>query len=169
MSKRIFAIIAAIFIALFLLSGPAQAASPSGNPHFIKNATSAALSGSNLNVSFKETGLPSGATETITTTADLSATYQCINNGGHNPTDPKKTTINVSVSASGQFTADKNGNVTGTLTLSAPDANTVLDCPSGQTATLTAWSYTNVTVTDGDSLATISITGTFSGGSRVVR
>lgn len=169
MLKRIFAILAAVFTALFLFGGPAQAAPPNGNPHFIKNATSASLSGSNLNVSFKETGLPSGATETITATADLSATYQCINNGGHNPTDPKKTTINVSVSASGEFTADKNGNVTGTLTLSAPDAGSVLDCPNGQTATLTAWSYTNVKVTDEDSGASITINGTFSGGSRVVR
>ena len=168
MSKRIFAIIAAVFTALFLFGGPAQAA-PTGNPHFIKNASSATLSGSDLTVKFKETGLPSGATETITVTAKLTATYQCINNGGHNPTDPKKTTIHIDVSQSGEFTADKNGNISGSLSVSAPAAATVLDCPSGQTATLTAWSYTNVTVTDQDSGATLSIAGTFSGGGRVVR
>jgi hypothetical protein len=83
MSKRIFAIIAAIVTALFLFSSPATAAN--GNPHFIKNATSATLSGSSLVVNFKEAGLPSGATETVKVTATVKTTYECVNNGGKNP------------------------------------------------------------------------------------
>jgi hypothetical protein len=168
MFKRILAIIAALFTAILLFGGPAQAAPPNGNPHFIKNATSASLSGSSLVVSFKETGLPSGASELVTASADFSGTYQCINKAGHNPSDIKKTTGGT-VYASGTFTADKNGNITGSLTLTPADPATVLDCPSGQTATLTAWSYTTVKITDETSGAYLDIPGTFSGGSKVTR
>jgi hypothetical protein len=163
MSKRILALFAALFTALLVLASPAQA----GNPHFIKNATSASLSGTSLVVKFKEAGLPSGATETVTVSATLSATYQCVNNGGKNPNDPKKTTINTAVSTSGEFKADKNGNITGSLTLSAPAAATVLDCPSGQRATLTVVSYTAISITDDDSGATLAIPGTFSSGTPI--
>jgi len=169
MFKRILAIIAAVFTAILLFGGPAQAAPPTGNPHFIKSATSASLSGSDLVVSFKETGLPSGTVVTIVASADFTGTYQCINKAGHNPSDIKKTIENQPVSATGNFTVAKNGNVTDSLTLSPADAGTVLDCPSGQTATLTAWSYTNVVVTDTTSGASLAISGTFAGGTKVVR
>lgn len=170
MFKRILAIIAAVFTAILLFGGPAQAAPPdNGNPHFIKNATSASLSGSSLVVSFKKTGLPSGAVETIVASADFTGTYQCLNKAGHNPSDIKKTVESQPVSAIGTFPADKNGNVVGSLTLTPTDPATVLDCPSGQTATLTAWSYTNVNVTDTTSGAMLDIPGTYSGGTRVVR
>ena len=161
MSKRIFSLFAAVFAALLLVGGPAQAA---GSPHFIKNATTASLSGTNLVVKFKETGLASGATETVTATANLTGTYQCINNGGKNPNDPKKTTIDTQVSASGTFTANKNGNITGSLTLTPPSAASVLDCPSGQRATLTQVTYTNVAISDATSGAFLAIPGSFSGG-----
>ena len=50
-------------IAVVSLMALALAAVPAfaGNPHLIKNATGATLSGSNLVVNFKEAGLPSGA------------------------------------------------------------------------------------------------------------
>ncbi|MBX7444517.1 MULTISPECIES: hypothetical protein [unclassified Arthrobacter] len=169
MFKRILIILAAVFTAFFVMSSPAQAAPPNGNPHFIKNATSASLSGSNLVVSFKETGLPSGQTEFVTASADFSGTYQCLTKSGHNPSDIKKTVTDVPVYASGYFTADKNGNIVGSLTLTPQDPAAALDCPSGQTATLTAWSYTDVVVTDNTSGATLAIPGTYSGGTRVVR
>ena len=138
-----------------------------GNGHFIGNATSASLSGVNLVVSFKEAGLASGSVETIIASAHLDATYQCINGGGSNPADPKKTSISTDVSQSGQFTAGKNGNVVGSLTLTPPAPTTVLDCPNGQTATLTVVTYTNVTVTDSTSGAFYAIAGTFTGGTKV--
>lgn len=67
-----------------------------------------------------------------------------------------------------QFTADRSGNVTGTLTLGVPEASTVLDCPGGQTARLATFSYSNVRVTDSTSGATLAIPGTFSGGCSLV-
>lgn len=166
--KRILAIVAAVFTAILLFGSPAQAAPPNGNPHFIKNATSATLSGSSLVVSFKETGLPAGSSVFITASADFTGTYQCINKAGHNPSDIKKTTGG-ELYASGEFIVDKNGNVTDSLTLTPAAADTVLDCPSGQKATLTAWSYTTVVVTDTTNDTSLAISGTFSGGSKVVR
>src|SRR5262245_47510706 len=102
--RRTWIIMLALLLALVIT--PAAFA---GNPHFIKNATSATRVGDNLVVSFKEAGLESGSTETITASADATATFQCVNGGGNVPSDPKKTTITTRVSESGEFTADKNG------------------------------------------------------------
>lgn len=160
MSKRIFAIIAAIVTALFLFGSPATAAN--GNAHFIKNATSATLSGSSLVVSFKEAGLSSGAVETVTVTADALTTYECVNNGGKNPSASNKTTTDSDVSASGTFTADKNGNITGSLTLTPPSATALgFSCPPGQTVTFVSVTYSNVFITDSTSGASLRLGGPF--------
>src|SRR5215216_1864019 len=105
-------------MALALAAVPALAAS--GNPHFIKNATSATPDGNQLVVSFKETGLASGSQETVVASADAKAVYSCVNNGQNIPKDAKKTTTNARVEASGVFTADRSGNISGTLTLNPP-------------------------------------------------
>ena len=145
-----------------LVLGGAGPALAGGSPHFIKSATSASLSGTSLVVQFKEAGLSAGSVETIQATAHLDATYQCVNGGGNVPSDPKKTTISSEVSASGVFQVTQNGNLVGSLTLSVPAAATALDCPGGQTATLTTAVYTDVHVTDLTSGATIAVRGTFS-------
>jgi hypothetical protein len=160
MSKRIFAIIAAIVTALFLFSSPATAAN--GNPHFIKNATSATLSGSSLVVNFKEAGLPSGATETVKVTATVKTTYECVNNGGKNPKASNKTTTQTQESASGTFTVDQNGNITGSLTVTPPSATALgFSCPPGQTVTFVSVVYSDVLITDSTSGAFLAIAGTF--------
>jgi hypothetical protein len=140
-----------------LLLGPITvlAAPPSGNPHFIRNQTSAELDGDDLVVQFKEAGVPSGATETITVSGTFNATAQCINNGGINPNDPKKTLITSEESTSGEFTADQSGNVTGTLVLEAPDIQ--FSCPPGQTRVISGERWTGVTITDEDTDASLSL------------
>ena len=145
-----------------LVLGGAGPALAGGSAHFIKSGTSASLSGTSLVVQFKEAGLSSGSTETVQATAHLDATYQCVNGGGNVPSDPKKTTISSDVSESGTFTAAKNGNLVGSLTLSAPAAASVLSCPGGQTSTLTSVMWSNVHVNDLTSGATIALNGTFS-------
>ncbi|HET7279513.1 MAG TPA: hypothetical protein VFJ22_15655 [Dermatophilaceae bacterium] len=161
--RRIAATMGAAAAVFALTTAPAFA----GSAHFIGNLTSASISGMDLKVDFKEAGLESGSVETITAAAHLDATYQCINGGANNPSDAKKTTVSAEVSQSGQFTAGKNGNVVGSLLVSAPSAASVLDCPSGQTSTLTQVVYSNVTVTDETSGAFLSIPGTFSAGAKV--
>jgi hypothetical protein len=147
-------------MALALAAVPALAAS--GNPHFIKNATTATRSGNDLVVNFKETGLAAGSVETVTVSANATTTYSCVNNGTNIPSDKKKTRTTSPVSESGQFTADRSGNINGTLTLSPPSAADVgLTCPSGQTATLISVSYSNVMITDSTSGASFAFAGTF--------
>lgn len=154
---------AAACAALALAAGPAVA----GNAHFIKSGTSASASGPTLTVKFKEAGLESGSVETITVTAHLDATYQCINGGGKNPDDAKKTSVSGDFSESGEFTAAKNGNLVGSLSMSAPAASDVLDCPNGQREALTAVTWSDISITDEDTGATLALPGTFSSGSPV--
>jgi hypothetical protein len=152
-------------VAVLSLMALALAAVPAfaGSPHFIKNATSASLSGPNLVVNFKEAGLQSGSVETIVTNATATTTYECVNGGGKNPSASNKTTTVSDVSKSGTFTADKNGNLVGTQTLSPPTAAQLgFSCPPGQTTTFVGVTYTNVSVTDTTSGATRSLPGTFS-------
>src|SRR5437764_13136742 len=143
------------------LAGVAAAAN--GSPHFIKNATSASLSGADLVIKFKEAGLPSGAVETITSSATATTTYECVNGGGHNPSASNKTTTVTQVSKTGTFTADKNGNVVGSQTLSPPTASELgFSCPPGQRVTFVSVTYSNVQVSDSTSGASMSLPGTFS-------
>jgi len=146
-------------MALALAAVPAIAAAPNtGNAHFIKNATNASVDqNSNLVVNFKETGLSSGSTETVQLTATGTADYQCFNNGGKHPKAANKETVSTLLSTSGQFTADKSGNIVGSLTLAPPGPGT-FTCPAGQTLVgPTNVSYTNIVLTDLTSLATISL------------
>jgi hypothetical protein len=136
-----------------LVGGPAVA----GNGHFIASATSVTSSGTELIVKFKEAGLESGATVTIQVSAHLDMTVQCVNGGNKVPSDPKKTTISSDVSNSGQFTAGKNGNITGSLSVGAPSAASVLSCPGGQKATTTELVWSNVSIDDLDTGAHLDL------------
>src|SRR5919205_61875 len=131
MKQRILLLVtAAVSVAAMAVASPAMA----GNAHFIKNATSASLSGSSLVCKFKEAGLESGSVETVTCNATESVTYECVNGGGKNPSASNKKTIATTVSKTGQFTADRNGNIVGSLTLSPASAASLgFACPPGQT------------------------------------
>lgn len=128
------------------------------NPHFIRASASGPNASGNLAVNFKIAGLGDNVTITVTASANATAVYACQNNGGNFPSDPKKTEVSGPVSASGQFTSGKNGQITGSLTLSPPA--TTLSCPPGQHRVLVSVSYTNVQVSGGGDTA--SIAGTFS-------
>jgi hypothetical protein len=134
-----------------------------GSPHFIKNATKATLSGANLVVKFKEAGLASGSVETVTVSATATTTYECVNNGGKNPSASNKTTTATDVSQSGTFTADRSGNITGTLALAPPTAAQLgFSCPPGQTVTFVSVTYANVVIADTTSGASFALGGPFS-------
>jgi hypothetical protein len=150
-------------VPVLALAAPGLAQAASGHPHFINNATSASQSGSTLTVAFKEAGLPSGATETVTTSATASTTYECVNGGGKNPSASNKHSYTTTVAKSGTFTADRNGNIVGSETLSPPSAASVgFSCPSGQTVTFVGVSYTNVQITDTTSGASTNFGGAYS-------
>jgi hypothetical protein len=143
---------AAVFMTLLMGSTAAMAASP----HFIN--ASAARSGNNLVVSWKEAGLGDNLNIDYTASATATRVDSCVNNGQNIPADPKKTTTQSPVTASGTFSV-KNGQVTASLTLSPPA--TTLSCPKGQTATLISLSYTNVRITDVTNGIFRDIPGTF--------
>jgi hypothetical protein len=126
----------------------------------MKNATSASLSGSNLVCSFKETGLSSGAVETVTCSALATTTYECVNNGGRNPSASNKTTTSTQISGSQQFMADQNGNINSSVTLSPPSPAALgFSCPRGQTITFVSVTYSNIQLVDSTSGATASLGG----------
>ena len=156
--KRSLWLLAAVCAALAIGVPSASA----GSPHFIKNASSATLSGANLVCKFKEAGLAAGSVETVTCNATQSITYECVNGGGKNPSASNKHTFVTTVSKTGQFTADRNGNINGTLTLAPASASSLgFSCPAGQTVTLVSVSYSNVRVVDSTSGATLALPGTF--------
>ena len=157
--KSVLSLSAAALLALAV--SPALAAN--GNAHFIKNASSATQSGPNLTCNFKEAGLASGSVETITCTAQESVAYECVNGGGKNPAASNKSTFQTTASKTGTFTADKNGNVVGSLTLTPATAQSLgFSCPPGQTVTFVGVTYSNVQVVDSTSGASIALPGTFS-------
>src|SRR3954463_922895 len=113
--KKVLVVLAASMTVAALAASGATAAS--GSPHFIKNASSASLSGANLVCKFKEAGLAAGSVETVTCSATETVVYECVNGGGKNPAASNKKSFTTGVSRTGTFTADKNGNIVGTLTL----------------------------------------------------
>jgi hypothetical protein len=131
------------------------------SPHFV--SASAKLSGVTLVVSWKEAGLGTNQLIDYTASADATAVYVCVNNGGANPSAKNKTTVSGPVSANGTFSSGKNGNVTASLTLNPPSAGG-FSCPSGQDLEIASVSYTNVAITDTTHGIIEPIPGTFSTG-----
>ena len=131
------------------------------SPHFV--SANAALSGTNLVVSFKEAGLGTNQLITYTASADSTVTYVCVNRGGANPSASNKTTISGPVSATGTFSSGKNGQVTSSLTLNPPGPGS-FSCPSGQSLEIAQVTYTNVAITDTTNGITEPIAGTFTTG-----
>jgi hypothetical protein len=147
------------FAPLLLVFGtalPAQAVSP----HFISASGTLNADGT-LTANFKEAGLGTNQNIDYVLSADGTAVYVCVNNGGANPSAQNKTTVNGPVSAHGTFSSGKNGNVVASLTVSPPPSN--ISCPKGQTLELASVSYTNVTLTDTTNGVSISL-GDFSSG-----
>ena len=155
--RRVGIILALCLLVASVLAPPALADSP----HF--NSASAKVSGANLVVSFKESGLGNNQNITYVARADASATYVCVNNGQKNPEAKNKTTVNGPVSATGTFSSGKNGSISNSLTISPPGPGS-FTCPSGQTRELAQVTYRNVSITDTTNGIREQIPGTFTTG-----
>jgi hypothetical protein len=130
------------------------------NPHFINCSASGVNSEGSLMVCFKIAGLGSNETITITASADANATYGCLNKGAQCPNAANKVSVSGKVTATGQFTSGKNGQITGCLGVEPP--STTLTCPPGQKLVLITVSYTNVSVTAPPAGTCDTSPGTFS-------
>ena len=150
-----------IFAAVFATAAVAVPVALAVNPHFVRAGATLNANGT-LTVSFKEAGLGDNQLITYVASADATATYVCVNRGGGNPSAQNKTTVAGPVSATGQFSSGKNGQVTASLTLSPPPSD--ISCPPGQRLELASVTYTNVAITDATNGVTESIPGTFSSG-----
>jgi hypothetical protein len=77
-----------------------------------------------------------------------------------NPAASNKKTFVTTVSKSGSFTADRNGNIVGSLTLAPASAASLgFSCPSGQKVTLVSVTYSGISITDQTSGASIALSG----------
>ena len=112
-----------------------------------------------LRVTFRATGIdPTMSSVAFNATADATANWACVNNGGNSPNAAnKRTTATESVDGSVQLKS-MNGAIAGSITIDAPQANN-FECPKGQTETLTKVTYSNVRI----SSDTLNISKTLSG------
>jgi hypothetical protein len=135
-------------LTVFLLAAviPNMVLAASGSPHFVGSVTAKFL-GNNVQVCWKEAGLGSNVNIDYLATANATATYVCVNEGGNCPQAANKTNITGPVATPGTFSSGQNGAINQCLTISPPSGAT-LTCPGGQTATLSDVSYTNIGITD---------------------
>jgi hypothetical protein len=116
------------------------------NEHFVGKVT-ATLQGTNVQVCWKEAGLGDNQTIDYVASADATATYVCVNNGGQCPDAANKVTVRGPATASGTFASAKNGEITACLVIQPLGPGT-FTCPNGQTRTLAEVGYTNVSIED---------------------
>lgn len=111
---------------------------------FFSTSSSVNSSGA-LVVSWDERGVGNGDID-YTLTANATALWACINNGGKNPAAANKRSFEGQVSAGGSFES-RNGRVQASLT-AGPLGPGDFSCPSGQRMVLASVSYTNIVLTD---------------------
>src|SRR4029453_16693918 len=131
------------------------------SPHFLRCSASGVNDDGSLNVCFKIAGLGDNQTLTVTASATATAVYGCLNGGQQCPNAANKVTVHANVSASGDFTSGKNGQISACLTVDPPP--TTLTCPNGQDLVLVSVSYTNVQGSAPGAGSCQTSPGTFSG------
>jgi hypothetical protein len=132
--------------------------------HF-NNASDSITNAGALVATFKESGLGDTPEITYTLTANATATYVYVNNGGNLPNAPQFTTVSGPVSATDTFQASKNGTISGTLTVQPPPApQSFIDAaPNGLHTAVFQVSYTDVMLTDTNFNVSVSLANQDSG------
>lgn len=116
------------------------------SPHFV-GKVAATLVGTNVRVDFKEAGLGDNQNIDCVASANGTATYVCVNNGGQCPNAANKATVSGPVTAEGTFNSGQNGQITASLTFTPPGPGT-FSCPGGQTLTLNSVTYSGISISD---------------------
>ena len=115
--------------------------------------------------SYDVSGLGNVSSTLGTCSGTNTAVYQCINNGGKNPSAGNKSTSTGDVGTSQQVPVH-NGRASGSLNVN-PAGPGGFTCPPGQTLFLVSACYTNITLTVGD--ATVTEPGPVCSGPIMVR
>jgi hypothetical protein len=116
-----------------------------GKAQFLR-APSASLGSPKVIVKWTEIGLGSTDTVNYIASATAGARYQCVNRGNNCPAASNKEDVLADVSVGGTFNVDKNGRITGSLTIPAPSGTLV--CPGNQVVGVVSAVFTNITLTD---------------------
>lgn len=120
------------------------------NPHFVGRVTATInnMTGT-AELCFKVAGLGNNEGVDITASATATATYVCRNQGGNCPNAANKKTVTGPVSATQQFTSDRNGQVQACISLNPPSAGN-FTCPGNQQVVFSSVTYSNLKVAIGD-------------------
>jgi hypothetical protein len=132
--RRTLTIVIAL-LAMFALMTSTVAAR---NAQILGQHTRVTTAADSFTVTGKAAGLAGGETYRVELSGTISGSAQCQNPGGNNP-PPKGFTINVT--ASGLFTAAKNGNLNFTVT-QPTGASSAADCPNPNWSYLVSYSGT---------------------------
>jgi hypothetical protein len=108
------------------------------SPNILDQFTKVSATADSFTISGKAAGLAGGETYRVELSGTVSGVAQCQNPGGNNP-PPKGFSVNVT--ASGLFTATKNGNLLFSVT-QLTGAGAAADCPNPNWSFLVSYSGT---------------------------
>jgi hypothetical protein len=146
------------FLAGALLLAPSLFAQ---SPHFV-SVTAAVNSKGALVISYKEAGLAGGETINYIAKADYSAKWGCVSKGEDRPQTDRKHVVEGPVSGTTTDEAEKNGQISGSISLSAPEpAAEKLQCTENQEAVLFSVTFSKVLLEDYTNLITATVGGTY--------
>ena len=128
-----------VFLALGLI---VMGVTLAANPHFVRGPTATLNNSNDAVISWKEAGLGDTISIDYIASADVSGLYQCVNRGGNCPAAANKQEFHGPVFAAGTFVSGKNGQITASLTLQAPDPT--LNCPGNQRVELVHVTFSNI-------------------------
>ena len=124
----------------------ATAAIAGGSPKFLR-APSASLGSPKVIVKWTEIGLGNPDSDvSYVASATAAARYQCVNRGNNCPAASNKEDVLGNVSVGGTFDVDKNGRISESLIIPAPQATLV--CPGNQRVGVVSAVFTNIQLTD---------------------
>jgi hypothetical protein len=98
-------------------------------------------------------GLGNVSSTPATCSSTATATYQCINNGGKNPSAGNKETVTAPASTGPVQVSVHNGRAQPTILVNPPGAGS-FTCPPGQSLFLISACYSDITFTVGGATAT---------------
>jgi hypothetical protein len=124
-------------------------------PHFVQATAEGPDDSGNLRIAWEEAGLGAGELVEYLATANATAVHACRNSGGNFARDAKKQEVVGPVSSGAGIASDRNGTITGRVTLVPPDPVTPPDpvyppdpCSRGQSLVLVQARYTDVVIAD---------------------
>jgi hypothetical protein len=145
-----------------------EEAAGEASPHFVRASADGPDDLGNLLVVWKEAGLGAGELIQYQATARATALYACQNSGGNFSRDAKQQEVAGPVNGEAGFASDRNGTITGSVTLVPPDPVAPPDpvlppdpCSRGQSLVLVQARYTDVVIADGTNGISQPVPGTF--------